>query len=114
MGDNTRTSIINMRLSLLLLYLVTNISALSSKNELTCTICVDIVTEIDDWITSDKTEEQILDFFNQICLAVDELFPGLGETCTNFLQNNGPGIINSIVHENLNLMEVCTMLTVCP
>ena len=26
--------------------------------------------------------------------AADQLFPGLGATCTNFLFNNGPGIIN--------------------
>merc|ERR1711894_242425 len=59
----------------------------AASNELTCTICVDIVTEIDNWITSDKTEEQILNFFNEICLAVDQLFPGLGATCTDFLFN---------------------------
>ena len=68
----------------------------------------------DNWITSDKTEEQILNFFNEICLvtfssvrpfcplaklkshlqAADQLFPGLGATCTDFLFNLGPGIIN--------------------
>jgi len=36
-------------------------------NDLTCTICVDIVTDIDEFITDDTTEQQILDFFNQIC-----------------------------------------------
>ena len=79
----------------------------------------------DNWITSDKTEEEILNFFNEICLviniflqicllyhqklkrwpspkarvqrhfqAADQLFPGLGATCTDFLFNLGPGIIN--------------------
>merc|ERR1712080_515629 len=69
---------------------------------------VDIVTDIDDWITSDKTEEEILDFFNQICTLADQLIPGIGATCTDFLYTNGPGIINSIVHENLNPTEICT------
>merc|ERR1711973_87682 len=103
-------------LSLLILasLMLTETSATSTNNELTCTICVDIVTEIDNWITSDKTEEEILNFFNQICLAADQLFPGLGATCTNFLFNNGPGIINSLVNENLNPTEVCTGLTLCP
>jgi len=97
----------------LLLLLLCGLAA-STRNELSCTICVDIITDIDEWITSDKTEEQILNFFNEICLAVDQLIPGLGQTCTDFLFNNGPGIINSIVNENLNPTEICTGLTICP
>merc|ERR1712228_489432 len=84
------------------------------KNELTCDICIDIITDIDNFITSDTTEEEILAFFNQICEAVDQLFPGLGQTCTGFLNNNGPGIIESIVNENLNPSDICTMLSACP
>merc|ERR1712154_435979 len=84
------------------------------RNELTCKICIDIVTDIDNFITSDTTEEEILAFFNQICEAVDQLFPGLGATCTGFLENNGPGIIESIVNENLNPDEICATLTACP
>merc|ERR1712158_194192 len=86
----------------------------AADNQLTCTMCVDVVTDIDNWITSDKTEEEILNFFNEICLAADQLFPGLGATCTDFLFNLGPGIINSLVNENLNPTEVCTGLTLCP
>merc|ERR1712105_156160 len=87
--------------SLLLLACAGELSAVP-RNELTCKICIDIVTDIDNFITSDTTEEEILAFFNQICEAVDQLFPGLGATCTGFLNNNGPGIIESIVNENLN------------
>ena len=84
----------------------------------------------DNFITSDTTEEEILAFFNQICevnstlisriiakdkfKAVDQLLPGLGATCTGFLNNNGAGIIESIVNENLNPEEICTSLTACP
>ena len=83
----------------------------------------------DNFITSDTTEEEILAFFNQICevssayfpsnycfkfKAVDQLLPGLGATCTGFLNNNGAGIIESIVNENLNPDEICTSLTACP
>ena len=32
--------------------------------------------------------------------AADQLFPGLGATCTNFLFNNGPGIINRFLKLN--------------
>ena len=46
--------------------------------------------------------------------SLDQLIPGFGETCSGFLYNNGPGIIESIVHENLNPQEICTNLGVCP
>merc|ERR1719483_672410 len=90
----------------LLATLASNLAA--PRNELTCEICIDI------FITSETTEDEILAFFNQICEAVDQLLPGLGATCTAFLENNGPGIIESIVNENLNPDQVCAMLTVCP
>merc|ERR1712088_1000964 len=89
-------------------------TAADVDNDLTCQLCVDIVADIDGWITSDKTEEEILDFFNQICTLADQLIPGIGATCTDFLYTNGPGIINSIVNENLNPTEICTGLTLCP
>merc|ERR1712038_1934969 len=84
------------------------------RNELTCNICVDIITDIDEFITDETTEQEIMDFFNQICLALDQLIPGFGETCSGFLYNNGQGIIESIVHENLNPEEICTNLGLCP
>merc|ERR1712037_344355 len=30
-----------------------------SRNELTCSICIDIITDLDNFITSDTTEDQI-------------------------------------------------------
>ena len=37
------------------------------KDDLLCTICIDIVEDIDSWLTSDTTEQQIVDWLNQIC-----------------------------------------------
>ena len=36
------------------------------KNDLTCTICVDIVTDIDNFITSETTEQQIVEFVEEV------------------------------------------------
>ena len=44
----------------------------------------------------------------------DTLIPGLGQTCTEFLNNNMHGIIESIVHEDLDPEEVCTNFGLCP
>ena len=37
-----------------------------ARNELTCDICVDIMTDIDQFITSDTTEQEIVDFVKQV------------------------------------------------
>ena len=52
--------------------------------------------------------------YKQICELIGQASPGMADVCHDFLYNNGPGIINSIVHENLNPQEVCTGLSVCP
>ena len=35
--------------------------------DLVCTICLDVVSDIDSWITSDATEDQIVDWLHNIC-----------------------------------------------
>ena len=42
-------------------------SVRGSANDLLCNICLDIVTDIDSWITSDTTEDQIVDWMHMIC-----------------------------------------------
>ena len=42
-------------------------SVRGARNDLLCNICVDIVTDIDSWITSDTTEDQIVDWLHMIC-----------------------------------------------
>jgi len=41
-----------------------------ADNELLCSICVDLVTDLDNFITDDKTEQQIVEFVEQICHAL--------------------------------------------
>ena len=35
------------------------LAAPKTDNDLTCSICIDIVTQIDNYITSDTTEQQV-------------------------------------------------------
>ena len=35
-------------------------------NSLTCAICVDVVTDLDEFLTSDTTEQQIVEFVEQV------------------------------------------------
>lgn len=41
------------------------------SNELTCTICIDIITDIDEWLTSEKTEDEIIEFVKQVERRID-------------------------------------------
>ena len=41
-----------------------------TENDLTCDICVDVMTDIDDFITSDTTEQQLVDFIKQVVFSM--------------------------------------------
>ena len=36
-------------------------------DDLLCTVCIDIVTDIDSWLTSDTTEDQIVEWMFGLC-----------------------------------------------
>ena len=42
------------------------VSMPQAKNELTCEICVDVITDLDNWLTSDATEQDIVDFVKEV------------------------------------------------
>merc|ERR1739838_345416 len=77
------------------------------KNDLTCSICVDVVTDIDNFITSDTTEQQIVEFVEQICTALGAILPDLVATCNALVESQLPAIIDGLVNDNLNPQEVC-------
>merc|ERR1712123_259922 len=87
------------------------------KNDLTCSICVDVVTDIDNFITSETTEQQIVEFVEEICLSLGSLLPPdlhLDIFCTNLVDEQLPGIIDGLVEQNLNPEEVCASISACP
>ena len=55
----------NVQILLILGCLFLTVSS-SPRNSLTCELCVDIVTDLDEWITSDKTEQEIVDFAKEV------------------------------------------------
>jgi len=40
---------------------------------LTCDICIDVITDFDEWLTSDKTEQEIVDFISEVKLYSETL-----------------------------------------
>ena len=58
-----------MKLFLLSCLLGLAVSAPQAKNELTCEICVDVITDLDNWLTSEATEQDIVDFVKEVILS---------------------------------------------
>ena len=40
------------------------------SDDLLCTICISIVTDIDSWLTSDTTEDQIVQWMYGLCEVI--------------------------------------------
>merc|ERR1711970_1438663 len=86
-----------------------------TTNQLTCDICIDIVTDIDEWLTDDKTEQEIVDFVKELCHALDQIIPGFEATCDFLIESQLPGIIDGLVNDNLDPTTICTdTLGACP
>ncbi|XP_023346711.1 proactivator polypeptide-like 1 [Eurytemora carolleeae] len=90
------------------------VSMPQAKNELTCEICVDVITDLDNWLTSDATEQDIVDFVKELCAALGVIIPDLEDTCNALIETQLPGIIDDLVNNNLNPTEVCTNISACP
>jgi len=106
-----------LRMAKLLLLLVACLAGLAvsaPSNELLCSLCVDIVTDLDEFITSDTTEQQIVEFVEQLCSAIGQLFPSLEGSCKALVESQLPAIIDGLVNNNLNPQEVCTAIAACP
>jgi len=88
--------------------LVAASSSPSPRNALTCEICVDIVTDFDNWLTSDKTEAEIVDYIKQLCHTLGQLIAGFEATCNFLIESQLPGIIDDLVNSNLDPLTVCT------
>merc|ERR1712098_459831 len=85
-----------------------------ADNELLCSICVDLVTDLDEFITDDKTEQQIVEFVEQICHALGAISKDLEATCIALVESQLPAIIDGLVNDQLNPQEVCDFIKACP
>merc|ERR1712006_23894 len=99
-----------MKIALFLLTCI--LASVSSKpkdgNALTCAICIDLVTDIDEFLTSDTTEDQIVQFVEQLCKALGTILPDFEATCNALVESQLPAIIDGLVNDNLNPQEICT------
>merc|ERR1712184_173167 len=63
---SVRITMYSIALSLLIIASA-QASKVEQPKDLLCDICVDIVTDIDEWITSDTTMDEIINFVEGLC-----------------------------------------------
>merc|ERR1712192_339191 len=100
---------IRMKFALLLsAFVASTFAAPKANNALTCNICVDIITDT-------TTEDQIVQFFKEICHTVGSVMgsPTLEAECNAMFESNLPQIIDDLVNQNLDPMTVCTNIGLC-
>merc|ERR1711993_119162 len=92
-----RTSKMKAALFLLSALVASSQAVPKSRNELTCSICIDVITDLDNFITSDTTEQQIVDFAKELCHALGSLLgAALEEQCNAMMEANTPAIIDGL------------------
>ena len=101
-------------LGLLICLLSSSFSHTQVKNDLTCPICIDVVTDIDEFITEETTVNDILEFAKQLCAALGLILADLETECNRIMEEQLPAIIDGLVNDNLNPQEVCNSIMACP
>merc|ERR1711962_1192827 len=79
--------------------------------DLLCDICIDIITDLDQWLTSDTTEDQIVEWIEQVCDLLLVLVPEA--ICKSLIESQIPAIIDGLVNDNLNPQELCGSIGAC-
>merc|ERR1712110_685275 len=95
---------IRMKFALLIsAFVASTFAAPKTSNELSCTICVDVITDI-------------VQFFKEICHSLGTVMGSetLEAECNAMFENNLPQIIDDLVNKNLDPLTVCTNIFLCP
>merc|ERR1712180_348761 len=79
--------------------------------DLLCDICIDIITDLDQWLTSDTTEDQIVEWIEQGWDLLSALLPEA--ICKSLIESQIPAIIDGLVNDNLNPQELCGSIGAC-
>ena len=102
-----------MKFLLALLFLAGASQARGQEKGLLCDVCVDVVTDLDNFLTSDTTIDEILKFVEEICHALGAIDPTLETLCVSLVEAQLPEIIQGLVEDNLNPSEVCAAIGAC-
>ncbi|XP_076643246.1 prosaposin [Halictus rubicundus] len=75
-----------------------------------CALCEYIMHDIQNYLTSPATEEEVIRLLQNVCTH----FPsGIGGECRNFVQTYGDAVVALLIQE-IDPAHVCGMLRLCP
>merc|ERR1712047_218095 len=69
------------------------------------------ITDLDQWLTSDTTEDQLVEWIEQVCDLLSALVPEA--ICKSLIESQIPAIIDGLVNDNLNPQELCGSIGAC-
>merc|ERR1719324_11878 len=95
---------------LVLLALAAFASAETAQSGSTCSLCEFVVQVTEGYVTSNKTEAEILKFLETACTQIPDPY---GSQCSAIVKAKGPEIIEYIAKKE-NPEVVCEQLTLCP
>jgi len=102
-------------MKIVLLSCLLGLTIAAPKNDLTCTICTDVIGDLAEWITSDTTESDIIIFLeDNLCGALGAILPDLEVSCREIIEAQMPAIIEGIVNDNLSPEQICIDIFACP
>merc|ERR1712045_898425 len=107
------TMMLKLAVSLLLLSSLVSCDQAEQPKDLLCDICIDIVTDLDEWITSDSTMADIIEFVEGLCRALGAIASELELLCDALVESTLPDIIDGLVNDNLSPTEVCANIGAC-
>merc|ERR1711910_282132 len=88
--------------------------AQGEDDSLICAVCLDIVTDLDSWLTSDATEAEIVEWVSRICKTLAQLIsPDIETMCNVVIGSQIPAVIDGLVEENLEPHQVCQSIGAC-
>merc|ERR1712126_95951 len=111
------SSLFTMKAVFILTFLLAAATAANTKLDtkgLACDIRMDVIGDLDNFLTDDTTQEEILSFVKELCLLGQILGENFENQCNAMFDENLPAIIDAIVNDNMNPTEVCTLITACP
>merc|ERR1712051_436312 len=79
--------------------------------DLLCDICIDVITDLDQWLNSDSTEDQIVEWIEQVCDLLSAIVPEA--ICKSLIESQIPAIIDGLANDNLNPQELCSSIGAC-
>merc|ERR1719187_1876828 len=88
-----------------------------SESEPGCTLCMDVLGDITNWITGEEQEAVVIEVLEQVCSLLGFLVPSqppLADDCRLFMEENLPAIIEGIINDNFNPADLCNGIGICP